>query len=279
MSATDSVKPIEIKGTALSVLTIQLGTLELSTLRSAMTGLFGNDAGFFDNDAAVLDFTNCTADSGDWPALLEQLRRYGLQPVAFCNGSDALRASAREAGLVEVAGSALMRNTRSRPAAAPKVEAPAKPVAAAQEAQPELELAPAAPAPAEPPAAPTVAAAAPVSTMVIDKPLRSGQRIYARGCDLIVLDIVSAGAEIIADGNIHVYAPLRGRAIAGALGDADARIFATCFEPELVAIAGVYRTFENDIPDQLAQKPAQVTLGTSASGERSSLQVQALALR
>lgn len=279
MSATDSVKPIEIKGTALSVLTIQLGTLELSTLRSAMTGLFGNDAGFFDNDAAVLDFANCTADNADWPALLEQLRRYGLQPVAFCNGSDALRAAAREAGLVEVAGSALMRSTRSRPAAAPKAEAPAKPVAAPQEAQPELELAPAAPAPAEPPPAPTVAAAAPASTMVIDKPLRSGQRIYARGCDLIVLDIVSAGAEIIADGNIHVYAPLRGRAIAGALGDADARIFATCFEPELVAIAGVYRTFENDFPDQLAQKPVQVTLGTSASGERSSLQVQALALR
>ena len=279
MSATDSAKPIEIKGTALSVLTIQLGTLELSTLRSAMTCLFGNDAGFFDNDAAVLDFSNCAADNADWPALLEQLRRYGLQPVAFCNGSDALRAAAREAGLVEVAGSALMRNTRSRQAAAPKAEAPAKPVEAPQEAQPELELAPAAPAPAEPPAAPTVAAAAPASTMVIDKPLRSGQRIYARGCDLIVLDIVSAGAEIIADGNIHVYAPLRGRAIAGALGDADARIFATCFEPELVAIAGVYRTFENDIPDQLAQKPAQVTLGTSASGERSSLQVQALALR
>jgi septum site-determining protein MinC len=202
--------------------------------------------------------------------------------VAFCNGSDALRASARAAGMVEVAGSALMRNTRSRPAAAPKAEAPAKPVAAPLEAQPELELAPAAPAPvADPAPAPAAAPtpAAPASTMVIDKPLRSGQRIYARGCDLIVLDIVSAGAEIIADGNIHVYAPLRGRAIAGALGDADARIFATCFEPELVAIAGVYRTFENDIPDQLAQKPVQVTLGTSAKGERSSLQVQALALR
>lgn len=273
-SAADTPKPIEIKGTTLSVLTIQLGTLELSTLRQAMTSLFGNDAGFFDNDAAVLDLSGCAEEQADWPALLEQLRRYGLQPVAFCHGSEALRTSAATAGLVEVAASALLRSNRGR--SAPRAEAPAKPVAEAKEPQAELELTPPAPAPAE--AAPA-APAAPATTMVIDKPLRSGQRIYARGGDLIVLDIVSAGAEIIADGNIHVYAPLRGRAIAGALGDADARIFATCFEPELVAIAGVYRTFEHNIPDQLAQKPVQVTLGASPSGERSTLLVEALALR
>ena len=79
-------------------------------------------------------------------------------------------------------------------------------------------------------------------SVIIDKPLRSGQQVYARGADLVVMAVVSFGAEVIADGNVHVYAPLRGRAIAGARGNADARIFSTCLEPQLVSIAGIYRT-------------------------------------
>ena len=66
--------------------------------------------------------------------------------------------------------------------------------------------------------------------MIIDKPLRSGQQVYARGRDLVVLAMVSHGAEVIADGHIHVYAPLRGQAIAGAKGNTEARIFTTCME-------------------------------------------------
>jgi len=97
-------------------------------------------------------------------------------------------------------------------------------------------------------------------TMIIDTPVRAGQRIYARGCDLVVTAAVNNGAEIIADGSIHVYAPLRGRALAGASGDADARIFAMSMEPELVSIAGIYRTFENGFPADLAQHPAQIRL-------------------
>jgi len=97
-------------------------------------------------------------------------------------------------------------------------------------------------------------------TMVIDKPLRSGQQVYARGADLVVLAMVSFGAEVIADGNIHVYAPLRGRAIAGARGNTEARIFSTCMEPQLVSIAGIYRTTETALPDDVAGRPAQVRL-------------------
>ncbi|NNC23441.1 septum site-determining protein MinC [Salinisphaera sp. USBA-960] len=76
---------------------------------------------------------------------------------------------------------------------------------------------------------------------VVSQPVRSGQQIYARGGDLVVLSSVSAGAEIIADGHIHVYGALRGRALAGAAGDESARVFCRRFEPDLIAIAGCYK--------------------------------------
>ena len=79
-----------------------------------------------------------------------------------------------------------------------------------------------------------------------------------------MLAAVNFGAEIIADGHIHVYAPLRGRAIAGARGNAGARIFSTCMEPQLVAIAGIYRTTETALPDDVQGKPAQVRLDGDA---------------
>jgi septum site-determining protein MinC len=117
-------------------------------------------------------------------------------------------------------------------------------------------------------------------TMVIDRPLRSGQQIYARGGDLVVLAAVNAGAEVIADGSIHIYAPLRGRALAGASGDAGARIFTTRFEAELVSIAGVYRTFETGVAKELAGRPVQVQLretATESAGEATSkLSIEAL---
>ena len=90
--------------------------------------------------------------------------------------------------------------------------------------------------------------------------MRSGQQVYARGGDLIVAAAVNFGAEIIADGSIHVYAPLRGRAIAGARGDTGARIFALAMEPQLVSIAGVYRTVDAPLPDDVWSRPAQVRL-------------------
>ena len=105
-------------------------------------------------------------------------------------------------------------------------------------------------------------------------PVRSGQQIYAAGTSLVVLGSVSPGAEVIADDSIHIYAPLRGRALAGAQGDTGARIFTTCFEAELVSIAGVYRTFETGIPDRLAARPAQVQFSTH--GEENRLDILAL---
>jgi septum site-determining protein MinC len=118
----------------------------------------------------------------------------------------------------------------------------------------------AAPRPSE---APQIVREVPVpstGTLLIDKPLRSGQQVYARGGDVIVTAVVSYGAEVIADGNVHVYAPLRGKAIAGARGDTEARIFTTCMEAQLVAIAGIYRTSEVALPEDIAGRAVQVSL-------------------
>ncbi|CAM3951087.1 septum site-determining protein MinC [Roseateles saccharophilus] len=105
-----------------------------------------------------------------------------------------------------------------------------------------------------------VTVVAPAPTLVVDKPLRSGQQVYAKGGDLVVLAVVSHGAEVIADGSIHIYAPLRGKAIAGARGDTSARIYTQSLEAELLAVAGIYRTAENPLPAEVAGKPAQVYL-------------------
>ena len=89
-----------------------------------------------------------------------------------------------------------------------------------------------------------------------------------------MLSMVNVGAEVIADGHIHVYAPLRGKAIAGARGDVNARILTLCLEPELVSIAGVYRTSDAPLPEGLQGKPAQIRL--LVEGEQSRLVMEAL---
>ena len=120
------------------------------------------------------------------------------------------------------------------------------------------------PEPLNPPMAPSLA----LGPLVIDKPLRSGQQVYAKGRDLIVLAIVNAGAEVIADGHIHIYAALRGKAIAGARGNSEARIFAQAMEPELISIAGIYRTSENALPKDVWGQAAQVSLQSGPEGDK-----------
>jgi len=107
---------------------------------------------------------------------------------------------------------------------------------------------------------PTPAAPHSASALVITKPLRSGQRVYARHTDLVVIGMVSQGAEVIADGNVHVYGPLRGKAMAGARGDTSARIFTTHLDAELLAVAGVYRVVEDKLDRTLQNQPALVRL-------------------
>ena len=96
--------------------------------------------------------------------------------------------------------------------------------------------------------------------MLIERAAALGQQVYARDRDLVVLSLVSYGAEVIADGSIHVYAPLRGRAIAGAKGNKEARIFTTAMEAQLLAIAGVYRTTDVALPIEVIGRAAMVRL-------------------
>lgn len=97
-------------------------------------------------------------------------------------------------------------------------------------------------------------------TVLVSSPIRTGQQVYAEQADLIVTGMVSEGAEIIADGHIHVYGVMRGRALAGADGRRDARIFIQCMQAELVSVAGIYRNFEQDLPPHLHKHPVQIYL-------------------
>ncbi len=234
---------LELKTTRLAGIQILLNSAEHTALHTHISTLFAATPDFFGGEAAVFECGRLPADaaSPDWVWLMAELKSRGLNPFAVQNASDELAAAATRAGL-------LVLN-----AAAPA------PVAA--EPAPEPESAPDAAEPAEP-AEPTAPAAVP--TRIIDKPLRSGQRVYAAGGDIVVLAAVNPGAEVIADGSIHVYAPLKGRALAGARGDVTARIFTTHLEAELVSIAGVYRTFDTALDAAVAKKPAQIRLADAS---------------
>ncbi len=105
-------------------------------------------------------------------------------------------------------------------------------------------------------------------TTLITSPIRSGQQVYAQGGDLVVVSSVSPGAELLADGNIHVYGTLRGRALAGINGDVKARVFCHKLQADLVAIAGHYKVFEDVRPDdddfykQLYLQDGQLCIGS-----------------
>lgn len=249
-SSAPARNAFDLKSTAWTLTALRLQTADMALLEQALDDRFADAPGLFDDDPVVLDLSPLReADAAlDYAALLPLIRRHRLQPVAVQGGSVAQTAAARAAGLAEAMDAALPELPRAI-AAVPPPEVEVREVI--REVVREVEVVREAPAAGTP-------------TMIVDRPLRSGQRVYARGGDLVVMAIVSFGAEVIADGHIHVYAPLRGRAIAGARGDAAARIFSTCMEPQLVSIAGIYRTTDVPLPESVWGKPAQVRL----DGER-----------
>lgn len=218
----------EIKSAQLPLVALHVKTSDFSLVIQDFLDRFGPNSDspdFFDLDALLIDFSNIPADAQVAPftSLIETLRSCRLVPVAFRGIPDLWRSLAVEAGLAEASFDvARVRDNEGVKEVPREVQAS--------------------------------------TTMVVDKPLRSGQKIYARGGDLVVLAMVNQGAEVVADGNIHVYAPLRGKAMAGARGNTNARIFSLCLEPELISIAGVYRTSENPLPKGIHGKAAQVRL-------------------
>ena len=235
----------EIKSANFPLVALLLKSTDLAALAREMTLRFGDIPDFFDQDALVIDLSPLQSASPagpadiDFPALTALLGSYRLVPIAVKGGNLAQMAAARRAGLVP-GNDAHLLTPRPEPASAEQ---------SAEPPQQQVHL-------------------APLGALVIDKPLRSGQQIYARGRDLVVLAMVNAGAEVIADGHIHVYAPLRGRAIAGARGNTEARIFALALEAELLSIAGIYRTSENPLPPEVIGHATQVRLTEGPDGER-----------
>ncbi|HSW06412.1 septum site-determining protein MinC [Aquabacterium sp.] len=238
---TPALHPFDLKSTAWTLTALRLQTADLADFMKALAARVAEAPGLFDNDPVVIDLSPLREDDAwvDFAGLITCLRQHRLAPIAVQGGSAAQTAAAQAAGLAEALD------------AAPTASAP-PPIIAPTEIVREIEVL------REVEVVREVPAAHP-ATLVVDKPLRSGQRVYARG-DLVVLAVVSFGAEVIADGHIHVYAPLRGRAIAGARGNTEARIFSTCLEPQLVSIAGIYRTIETDLPPDVLSKPAMVRL-------------------
>ncbi|MBU3739495.1 MAG: septum site-determining protein MinC [Rhodoferax sp.] len=236
-SVNSSPASFEIKSGRLELEALVVRDPDLARVAHDFEARFGkgsDNADFFDHHALVIDLTAIGADASptQLTALIKAMKKCRVVPIALKGASAECQDKARTAGLAHIAP-----------------EAWRQPVAAERPV-----------AQASAPLPPTVTPASPVPTLVVDKPLRSGQKVYARGGDLVVMAMVNPGAEVVADGHIHVYAPLRGKAMAGARGNTAARIFSLCLEPELVSVAGLYRTSEHPLPDAVRAKPAQVRL-------------------
>jgi septum site-determining protein MinC len=211
---------------------LKAGVYTLPTLRvlgadtDALDALLSERAArapeFFRNMPLVIDLSQVQdLDLGsEFAMMIGLIRGYGLVPVGIRGGSATQREQARLMELAVLPESRAATKPKPSVAATPVGRAPAK---------------------------------------IVDAPVRSGQRVYARGGDLILLGAVSSGAEVVADGHIHAYAPVRGRLMAGVLGDVAARVFCTDLTAELVSIAGRYRLHE-DLDPRYAGRPVQVTL-------------------
>ena len=234
-------KSFDIKSTHLQLVALLIRTTDLQQVTLELLQQFGPEGespDFFDNDPLVLDFSQIlvTQPVVGLSALMSALLVCRLKPLLFRAAQPQHAGLATAAGLVEVP----LDMVKAKPTLLPS-----PPVMEIEVREIVREVVREVPGP---------------GALVIDKPLRSGQKIYARGTDLVMLAIVNQGAEVVADGNIHVYAPLRGKAMAGASGNAQARIFSICLEPELISIAGVYRTSETPLAADIQGKPAQVRL-------------------
>lgn len=222
---------IEFKGRMLMMTVLQLKNLDTNVLHQQVSQRLEDAAQWLQDAPVVIDVSpELDNDPVALMAAVDTLRSLGVNLVALARSEhiDADTASMLGLGTLSLAGGRDIPR-RTEPTPASNEDAP--------EATP---------------------AAQHVETMVIDQPVRSGQQVYSRG-DLIVLAPVSTGAEIMADGNIHVYSNLRGRALAGVRGNTSARIFCQQLNAELVSIAGHYRVAE-DLPESYRNKPVHLCM-------------------
>ncbi|BDH45503.1 septum site-determining protein MinC [Salmonella enterica subsp. enterica serovar Choleraesuis] len=221
--------PLELKGSNFTLSVVHLHDAEPEIIHQALEMKIAQAPDFLKHAPVVVNVA-ALADASSWPELHKIIIGSGLRVIGVSGCKDPKLKAA-----IENCGLAILTEGKER---VPR------------------------PAPAEPVIAP--ANAAPITkTRLIEQPVRSGQRIYAPNCDLVVTNHVSAGAELIADGNIHVYGMMRGRALAGAGGDREAQIFCTTMMAELVSVAGVYM-LSDQIPAEFYGKAVRLRLSSGA---------------
>ncbi|HVI57276.1 MAG TPA: septum site-determining protein MinC [Luteimonas sp.] len=243
----------ELKIGQVGIANLRVRTLDVARLAQEMSDRVARAPKLFARAAVIVDFGGlaATPDAATARALLQGLREAGVLPVALAYGSSDNEKLAVELGLPLLAKfRAQYESAAGAPAAEAASAASASPAPSRKEVAAEAAPTKGAPAKAAPPGEPGLIQATPV---------RSGQQVYADNRDLTVLATVGAGAEVIADGSVHIYGALRGRALAGAQGNEKARIFCRAFHAELVAVAGHYKVLE-DIPKELHGKAVQVWL-------------------
>jgi septum site-determining protein MinC len=233
----------ELKASSFTLPVIRLLGHDMDAVEAQLVPKIEQAPGFFRNTPIVIDLGALArdADAVAFPQLVGLLRGLGMIPVGVRGGGAAQNEAARAMELAILSDHG--RGARQAPADTAAEHAPSK--AAVRDGAPDA-------ARREPPALTG-------GSMLVDRPVRSGQRLYAPGGDLTVVGQVSSGAELMADGNIHVYGALRGRVIAGLKGDTGARIFCRELHAELVSVAGHYRVSEN-IPADLKGRTVQVFL-------------------
>lgn len=225
----------ELKGNLFTLSVLRLFSADLTALEQQLGDKIAQAPKFFAGAPIVINLEQVQDEVFDFAALRTLLVNLQLNPVGVCNGSDTQHQAAKSSGL------SVLNYAKDNPATSNNQEKPS--------------------------ASATPAEALP--TMVVKSTVRSGQQVYAKGRDLIVLGAVSHGAEVIADGNIHIYGTLRGRAIAGAQGEQGAAIYCQKLEAELVSVNGSY-WISDSLQGDFWSKGAQIT----ASGE--SLEISAL---
>ena len=233
-AAVESAEACDLRFGQVGIANVRIKRVDAAALCEELERRVRSAPQLFARAAVVLDLSHLLKlpDDGAVDALLEAVRSAGMLPVGLAYGTSETEALARRMGLPLIAKfrAAYEPSGGTAAAAAPGPAAAPAPVPETPSAEPAQER--------------------PQGTLHHDGTVRSGQQVYARDRDLVVTGTVANGAEAIADGDIHIYGGLRGRAMAGAQGDTDARIFVHDFRAELVAIAGHYRVFEQ-IPKDL----------------------------
>jgi len=231
----------QLKGSTITVVVLELHRYLPNSFASQLEQKIQQAPQFFVNSPVLINVGKL-ADEGlpvDFSLLIKQCRELGLQPVGFKGGTEKFARAIAETGLASLPDS-------SASVKAVALDIPEPAVQPDPEVQVEIK---------------TVIQERVVQrpSKVITRPVRSGQQVYAEGADLIVLSQVSEGAEVLADGNIHVYGALRGRALAGVYGDTDARIFCQHMDAELLSVAGNFLLSES-LDDSIRKQSAQAYL-------------------